>query len=416
MVYYIINLLAIIVIIWYLAKFARSVSIYPHFFWGLSLKIVTGISLGLLYFYFYKGGDTIEFHRAAIRMSKFANDSFSDYVWLLSNNDLSSLIENPPHVMVETRSLFFVKVLSLFYLITGNNYWITSIYLSILSFSGSWALTSTISRYYRKLTFPAVIAFLYFIPSVFWTSGIIKESLAWCLLAYMMKLFLEFYQEKPVSIKKPVLVLLMFIPLWMIKYHYAAALLVSMSGILVYDPILTSLKRRKVSIVILGITYLFVGFLITQMHPNFRLNRIFEVMYENQQKFMTASRPGNTVSFIDYPDPVIRFVINIPVSLFSGFFMPLPWQGDNILPKIIGLINISILALFIFKIFKLTQSPHLTFNILFFSIALYCIVLAIFIAYSTPNFGTLERYKAGYMSFFIMWVLSGNYLFNMFRK
>ncbi len=416
MVYYIINSLIIIVIIWYLARSARSSPVYPHFFWALSIRIAAGILLGVLYFQYYKGGDTIVFHMAAIQLSQIASNSFSDYLWLLGSQDVLPLIENPAHVLVETRSLFFAKTLSLFYLLTGSNYWISSIYLSILSFIGSWGLINTISRYYKKLTFPAVMAFLYFIPAVFWTSGVIKESLAWFLLAYLMKLFLEFYHEKPVSIKKLALILLMFIPLWMIKYHYAAVLLICMNGILVYDSILSRLRNMKLSFVLLGITYLFIGFLITQMHPNFRLNRIIEVIYDNQQEFITVSRPGNTISFIDYPDPVIRFMINIPVSLFSGLFMPLPWQGDNFLPKIVGLINISILALFILKIVKLIQSPRASFNIVFISLALYCIILAIFIAYSTPNFGTLERYKAGFMPFFVMWIIYENYFMNLFRK
>ena len=416
MIYYIVNFLTIIFLILLLARQAKTSILFSHFFLALFLKISTGLTLGLLYFYYYKGGDTIEYHKAAIQLNNIFSYSISDYIQILFSLVLAPIIENPTHVLVESRSLFFVKILSILYLITGNNYWITTIYFSFFSFLSSWALVNTISRYYKRLTIPAVIAFFYFIPGVFWTSGIIKESLAWFLIAYLMKLSLDFYFENPNSFKKLFLIVVLFIPLWMIKYHYAAALLISVSGLIFYKYILIIQRNKKIALYLLVLSYVIFGFVISQMHPNFQIDEIFEIMYKNQLKFESVSRPGTTISFIEYSDPTIRFIINIPISLFSGFFIPLPWQGDNILHKIIGIINLTILLLFIVKIIKIRKTFRPDFDIVFLSILIYCLTLSIFIAYSTPNFGTLERYKAGYISFFVMWVLAGNYILNLLRK
>jgi hypothetical protein len=107
-------------------------------------------------------------------------------------------------------------------------------------------------------------------------------------------------------------------------------------------------------------------------------------------------------------DPYVHFFINIPVSLFGGLFMPLLWQGSNILSYITGLVNTFLLILFIIKAINLLSSKWRPLSMVEVSLGLYIIILAILLAYSTPNFGTLERYKIGYIPFFALWVLYDN--------
>ena len=136
-------------------------------------------------------------------------------------------------------------------------------------------------------------------------------------------------------------------------------------------------------------------------HPNFRPDRIISVIQENHQMIKEISGQGKTIRFIETENLYLNFLVNIPLSLFAGLFMPLPWQGVNILAIATGIVNLILLILFIGKI--TTQSPRKfnQNNSFRLSLVFYIIILAILMAYTTPNFGTLERYKTSYIGFFI---------------
>ena len=85
--------------------------------------------------------------------------------------------------------------------------------------------------------------------------------------------------------------------------------------------------------------------------------------------------------------------------------MPLPWQGAGILPKLTGIINLLILLLAINKLMR-QKRAHGELNIRVLMTGIYVATLAILMAYTTPNFGSLERYKIGYMPFFLLWILN----------
>src|SRR5690606_33558183 len=64
-----------------------------------------------------------------------------------------------------------------FGLITFHTYSTTALLFAGASFSGLWAMYSSLYKFYPKLNFEFAIA-IFFIPSVFfWGSGILKDTL-----------------------------------------------------------------------------------------------------------------------------------------------------------------------------------------------------------------------------------------------
>ncbi len=58
---------------------------------------------------------------------------------------------------------------------------------------------------------------------------------------------------------------------------------------------------------------------------------------------------------------------------------------------------------------KLVQSPE---RLLLFSIVVYVALLCLFLTLSTPNYGTLVRYRVGFLPFYILLIAMENRLFN----
>src|SRR5690606_10878610 len=122
------------------------------------------------------------------------------------------------------RALFLSKTASVFSLLTNHNYWMISIYFSFLSFLGSWFLISVLRKIYSDISAP-VVAFLFFPSIVFWTSGLIKESLAMACLFFLTAVFLKLYQYIRLSWWQWVLIPFSLWMLWNLKYYYLAIFL-----------------------------------------------------------------------------------------------------------------------------------------------------------------------------------------------
>lgn len=402
-----INLLLILAIIWILYIKTRNSPVKEHLVIALSVKIFAGIALGLLYFRYYRYGDTLVFSEVATSVVDLYGNSITGFMRFLLNDPEEILAKTYP-VISEPRSAFFIKIISIFYLLTSCNYWITSIYFSLISFLGSWILSNALIANNRKMKLPVILAIFYFPTFVFWTSGILKEAIAWFCLAILVSYIYTFIHRRSLSLKQLLISLLLLYILWSIKYHYAAVLILCAGPVIIYYLLQKYIKRSiNYYFVVIGAFILISGLLMSS-HPNFYPDRILSVILENHATIKHLSEPGHSIQYIFVNDPYVHFFINIPVSLFGGLFMPLLWQGSNILSYITGLVNTILLLLFIIRVIDLLSSKWRPISFVEVSLGLYIIILAILLAYSTPNFGTLERYKIGYIPFFALWILYDN--------
>src|SRR5690606_35684717 len=102
-------------------------------------------------------------------------------------------------ILHDRRALLFSKIVSLFYVISFGNYWICTLYFSFFSFLGAWYLVRKITVFFPDKIAGAMIAFLFFSGVVFWSSGIIKESLAMTAIFFLSGIFLVLWFDQKVK-------------------------------------------------------------------------------------------------------------------------------------------------------------------------------------------------------------------------
>ena len=408
-----VNTILLVTVVAITYRNASDSPIKIHFLIALMAKLISGILLGVIYFYYYRSGDTLVYHEVANYLTQSGGGTFLDLVSLIGKPD-DAVLELFP-ILREPRSAFFIKIISVFYLLTSGSYWLTGIYFSLLSFLGSWFLTYTIIRFDQAAKIPAIISFLYFPTFVFWSSGVLKESIAWCCLSVIMAFFIIYIQTRKLSFWQLLLGVVLLYVLWSIKYHYVAVLALCFFPVLLYRTFLPNSRRSgNYYLLFLGVIIVLIALMLS--HPNFQPGRIMIVIQENHEFMKQMSGPGKSIQFVEIESPLLKFIVNLPISLFGGLFMPLPWQGVNIFAIATGILNFIILLFFIGKlspIFKkrITRTPPWKL-----SMAFYIVILAILIAYTTPNFGTLERYKISYIGFFTFWIFYDNpYVIRIFR-
>ncbi|MDZ7607781.1 MAG: hypothetical protein U5K79_19835 [Cyclobacteriaceae bacterium] len=239
------TLLSILVIVGFCTLFIYQNRRNRILVFALLLKIAAGICLGFVYKYHYQGGDTLVYYNESKTIATYVLSDPLEHVGFYFTNVASEITgltfyEQP-------RALFFSKILSVIYLLTGGNYWLMAVMLSIINFLCVRRLVDQITKRFPVTKLPAVVAF-YFLPTfVFWTSGILKESLAIGALCLLVALALE-WSEPHAKFKtgQIILVFLGGMVLWNLKYFYTAVTIPVLVSVVVFERI----KSRKYRIIV----------------------------------------------------------------------------------------------------------------------------------------------------------------------
>jgi len=108
-------------------------------------------------------------------------------------------------------------------------------------------------------------------------------------------------------------------------------------------------------------------------------------------------------------------MMNSPWALISGLFRPFVWEADNALKLIASLENLVVLILCVSsapRARSFFQAPNKLSTL---SVVVFSVLLCIFLALSTPNFGSLARYKVGFLPFFVFLLAYRNPAFDYLR-
>jgi hypothetical protein len=314
---------------------------------------------------------------------------------------------------VHDRSFLFVKIVSLLNLVSGNNYWVTASYFSLVSFFSSWFLFIQLRRFAPDSTRAAALAIFLFPSILFWSSGLLKETLAMAAVYYLTAVLIQLLCGAKVRLMHWALVFLSLWIGWSTKYYwmgiFVAAWLSSLFVFLLTRN--TKISQRKSVLGWLGV-FLLLAAAASFAHPNFHLERVMEVIVSNHDLSALQSKGNNYIHYYDLLPTVASMAVNSPWALFSALFRPLPFEATGLPSVLASLENLIILVLAVSYLASARKkSPSFAIPLIVFSV-----VLCVFLALSTPNFGTLSRYRVGFLPFLIFVFSLRNPLLNYLTR
>ncbi len=380
------------------------------FYWpALILKMVAGMGVGVLYFYYYGGGDTTVYWRDSTVISDNLRAEPIRTIAVMLNSDWAGDDTIPGIVYHTDRAIFFVKILGVIALLCGNNYWMMSAVLSFISFLAAWYLFRTITERLPASRISAAVAFLFFPPIVFWSSGLIKESLGLASVYFLAGIFLRITSHKKLNAGEWLLAILFLWIGWRLKYYWLAVFLLTTISVV----IVVSLQRkyRKLSTLTMPLlisVVIVLSAITTLVHPNFYPDRLLPMIWENNNAFMEHSAPEHAMRYHGFSSDFIAMLINSPTALVGGFFRPFIWETFNLVSFAAGIANLLMLVTVLSALPGLKRLSSSQNSLLVIATLFYCVVLAIFLALSTPNFGTLDRYRVGFSPFLLFLALFEN--------
>lgn len=382
------------------------------YYWpGLVLKLAAGITLGLVYKHHYIAGDTFGFFEDATKLTElFWGSPRAYFSFIIGGNEsglLSELLINS-----QSRSLFLVKIVSFIAIWTLDNYWLTSLYFSLVSFWSCFLLFQKVSNLYPTTKSAAAIAFLFFPSVIFWSSGVIKESLALASLFILVRIYITLLAKLKASWWEYLLAPISIIIGWNLKYYWIAVFIpVSVTTLIIRVVSQRSQLKSWIKLPMWVATFLVLCFCVTIVHPNFYVENFLLVLVDNYDQFIRISPPASVVLYTLEPTWA-SVILNSPSALVTGFFRPFVWEAYNFLQLAVSIENLFLFGMFLTALLKwrlMIESKH---RLLIFSVIIYIVILCVFLALSTPNFGTLARYKVGFQPFLVFMLLAGNPAFN----
>lgn len=297
-------------------------------------------------------------------------------------------------------------------------------YLCISFFVGYFALMACYRLYivffnvFPNCKVEAAIASVLLPGLTFWSSILLKDTFSLIGLGYGVFYFWELFIKKKISVKG---VLLLLLSLYFIYSFKPYVLIILLTFFLWFGiNILQKAKSYFIKIFaffifilvgVLGLNVIVKELNNTETGPlaAYKTETLTDQIQNLNKSYESQEDNGSSFSFgeIDYSNPV-SVLSNIPFALSAVFFQPFIWQVRKPIMFLSAIESAIILYLFLYTIFK---SKFLGFfkiifkNSFLISFFLFCILFGTAVAFSSPNFGTIARYKIPCMPFIVFILL-----------
>ena len=355
---------------------------------AFGFKVLMGCLYGYIFLHYFGGDDTWLYHREGLEeLEKWSND-IAAVTWNLAPGyffeHADGFMQGIRFYLDNLEKTSSIKVLALFDILSGKNYYINVVLFNFIIFWGHYLLfTVLVSRFPEKRKIIFFFVFL-FPPVVFWLSGIRVDAWVFLFIALLVKTFDSWLQSRKAG--KFIGVVLSFLALLIFRNVVA---FICLPALLAWY----FAASRRNPFVAFALTYgagilLFfaTGLLPGNMNlPAFVANR--------QQEYLALE--ANTRFKLDALEPTVNGFFKVtPQALLNTFLRPFPWEAKGALQLMAAadiIFFLLLLGLFVFRKEKPTRAylsqPILLF-FLFTGVSLF-----LFIGYTVPFPGAIVRYK-----------------------
>ena len=387
-----------------------------YFFPALALKLAAGVVLGGLYTYHYTyGGDTFLFHREGVAVADWARTHPLPYLRFLGSGLLpDAATAARVSTLSQPRALVMVKLVSGLHLLTGNSYWLSGAWLSLFGFWGMWRLAHCLAVSFPTTRVAAAVGFLFFPSVVFWSAGILKETVAAGIIGFAGAFLLRHWRPERLRVTwgyigRGLGLVAGLGVLWQLKFYYCAVLvLCGAAGWLAHWASRRFSVRRTTGQVLLFEGWLAglagAAFLLPGLSPG----GLLMGLVGNHDAHLRAHIADPALVYEGLQPTLGSVATYAPKALGVGLFRPFLWEASGPLQAWVGVENLLLLVASILALWSLLRRrTHLRPSVLLLLTVLhYIVILAVLLPLAAPNFGEISRYKVAFLPFFVYVVLA----------
>lgn len=393
---------------------------------GFWVKVLGTLAFTVFNLYLSQGDSYLLYHTEGANMKdlilrdpqyiKFLYESGKDFDQTLLKNVLNT------GYFRDENNYMPARLACIFSFFTFSRYLLNNLFFSMVSFTGVWHLFRFFYDLYPHLHKKIAIAVLFLPNFVFWSSGVLKDPICTGALGWITYALYEVLVKKKKLFKNSFILFVAGYFLSVLKLY----ILVS------YIPIFTLfIVLKNISFVnsklmrIFLVPVLLIGsvFVFLQISKNmaaeldkFAIEGLADNISKTQGAYNNVTE-GNDSQFslgVDFDGSPLSLLKMAPAAVIATLFRPFIWEVRKVSQLLSAFESLAILLLTFFTLRKVGIKFFFR-NIIKDPAIMYCflfaILFALFIGATTPNFGTLVRYKIPAMPFYVMaiFLIRNNY-------
>ncbi|HZG01158.1 MAG TPA: hypothetical protein VEY71_09150 [Chitinophagales bacterium] len=387
---------------------------------GLAVKLVGAAMVGVIYQFYYDGGDTTQYYNNARVIYNAFNDSpFYFYRLMLTGPNFSDpAVASYGYWMYfhqDHAGWFFGKICGLLSIFSFGTYVPIAMCLAFISFLGAWSLFITFCKIYPSMHKQFAIAVL-FIPSVvFWGSGVLKDSMTFASVGFMTSaVYNLFFERRRVFFNS-----LLFFAAAYVGFKLKAYIVYSMLPALVFwvflhirSQVSTGALRTMLGPVAILCAAIFGFLLVRQLGASFTESVERAQVFQDYHTLLAEKNNASGYSLGATDGSFLSILSKIPAAANVTLFRPYLWETRNPV-MLLSALESTLMMLFTLVIFWRTGFTNTFRSLARNPTAFFCMFFAIFFAFAVGftayNFGALVRYKIPCIPFFV----AGLYILKM---
>jgi hypothetical protein len=385
-----------------------------YFMPALFLKFFGAISVGLIYQFYYGGGDTFTFFHLGSNYiyQAFLQDPlvalsmiFGPMEFTPENYEYASRI----YTFGDSASYAIVRLAGFLDVFTFHTYLATALLFAAISFSGVWMVFMVFSEYYPKYTKQMAYGILFFPSLFFWGSGLLKDTITLAAVGWLFYAVFNFSKGGAKLLPSILLGLFAAYVLYVIKI-YILICLVPALGFWFFIRYQEKIKNTILKILIvpiliaLGIgSAIGIGVYLGQFEGRYSLDNVLYTAEQTAKwNYHVSNRDGGSgYSLGDYDFSPSGLARKFLPAVGTTMFRPFIWEVRNPVMLLAAIENTVILVLFITFLFRYRNWRYLLSQPLFTFCLVFAILFSFAVGVTTYNFGSLVRYKIPMLVFLV---------------
>ena len=363
------------------------------------IRVVAALVSGYFSLYVIPSSDPLGFHLNGIAEYDLLFNNPGEYFTNIfrdtRGNDYAKFFGTSNSFWNDTKSNVIIKMLSIFDIFSGKNFFINCLFYNFLVFFGAVALFKVFIKIFKKSSF-ALILCIFILPSaLFFSSMLHRDGLTFLSLSMVIYNLFFLLNEKKFLWKRVVGILFFLLMILVLRNFVFITLIPALLAWMI------AYYKPKFAFISFVSVYIFVGILFFSSGYFSQKINLPHFVSDRQNAFIEIAKEGGSSIKIDSLQPnFVSFLKNAPQALNHSLLRPYIWESKSFfyLPfslEIILLEMVFLVFLFFHKK-KITWNP-LCWFCLFFSLSMFLVI-----GYTVPIIGAFVRYRSIYFTFLLI--------------
>lgn len=393
---------------------------YRFYLLGLYAKILGGFAFTMIYMFYYKAGDVFSYFASTKALAnlaardpvRYVQALFGENSWTNFYTYFDAYTGFPVnYIYTDDRTYLLVKMVSPLTLIGLNSFVLTTALVSTVTYDAVWRMYRTLVRYYPSLQNKLAFAVLFFPSTLFWGSGIVKDTFTFSGVCYYVYALDRIFFQRERGFGSWLALFVGSLLMVLLKpYVFMMLFPASMFWVLYHR--VQRIRNAVVRVLLLpvgGLGLLALTLNILQRLEDrlgkFSMDRALDTIVTAQTDMKRSEQYGTNFFDLGNIAPTWDSVLSkFPQAVFAGLFRPLLVEVNNVTMLLSAAENTFLLLMVaiillrtrvVLLISLLLKNPLLQMSFLF------AIGYAFMIAITTPNFGAMVRFKIPLLPLFV---------------